>query len=48
MFVLQIGCKQQTDSCNVKVGAGSYRGILLQYTSNKVMTYIETFGNTLI
>ncbi|VDI77295.1 reelin [Mytilus galloprovincialis] len=35
MFVLQIGCKQQTVSCNVNVRAESYRGILLQYSTNK-------------
>ncbi|KAL5015495.1 hypothetical protein ScPMuIL_009765 [Solemya velum] len=36
MFVLQIGCREQTDECNVMMGKGAnYRGILLQYTTDK-------------
>lgn len=42
MFVLQIGCKQQTVSCNVNVRAESYRGILLQYSTNKVCIWDKT------
>ena len=37
MFVLQIGCQAQTPDCNVKTGNQSeYKGILLQYTTNRV------------
>ena len=37
MFVLQIGCRAQTPECNVKTDdMSNYRGILLQYTTNKV------------
>ncbi|XP_050414411.2 reelin isoform X2 [Patella vulgata] len=36
IFVLQIGCNAQTSNCNVKIGDGpDYRGVLLQYTTNK-------------
>ena len=39
MFVLQIGCHDQTATCNiVSAKNGSYSGILLQYTDNKVLT----------
>ncbi|XP_021361182.1 reelin-like [Mizuhopecten yessoensis] len=36
MFVLQIGCRAQTSTCNVKTGTGvQYRGVLLQYTKDR-------------
>ncbi|XP_052779173.1 reelin-like isoform X2 [Mya arenaria] len=36
MFVMQIGCRAQTKDCNVKMDDHSqYRGILLQYSTNK-------------
>ncbi|XP_070192277.1 reelin-like isoform X2 [Littorina saxatilis] len=36
IFVLQVGCRAQTDECNVRLGEGpDYRGILLQYSRNK-------------
>lgn len=36
MFVLQIGCRAQTSTCNVRTGTGvQYRGVLLQYTVDK-------------
>ncbi|KAL4226959.1 hypothetical protein ACF0H5_014936 [Mactra antiquata] len=36
MFVLQIGCRAQTPECNIKVSDESqYRGVLLQYSTNK-------------
>ncbi|WAR25715.1 LOW QUALITY PROTEIN: RELN-like protein, partial [Mya arenaria] len=36
MFVMQIGCRAQTPDCNVKMDDHSqYRGILLQYSTNK-------------
>ncbi|XP_060065663.1 reelin-like [Ylistrum balloti] len=36
MFVLQIGCREQTTTCNVKTGQGvQYRGVLLQYTTDR-------------
>lgn len=37
IFVIQIGCTAQTDNCNVQLGEGpKYRGVLLQYSKNKV------------
>lgn len=35
MFVLQIGCHDQTSTCNILSSNGSYSGVLLQYTINK-------------
>lgn len=35
MFVLQIGCPDQTSTCNILSSNGSYSGVLLQYTINK-------------
>lgn len=43
MFVLQIGSNQQSSTCNIDLESNQEnRGVLLQYTTNKVIVSLIT------